>query len=137
MSDISGIQQHALRYFNDLLARLGQSQKPLAPADEQLDAEFVFQILDVLAHPRLGGEQRAGDLGQVEVAADRFLDDAQLLEIQIPSPSTPTRRSFVGGFRPTGWGSGANKRIRAGFRRTRCPTIKRNAAARSRDTSTS
>jgi hypothetical protein len=50
-------------------------------AHEDLDAEFVLEILDVLADARLRGEQRIGDFGQVEVLAHRFADDAQLLEI--------------------------------------------------------
>jgi len=55
--------------------------KPLALAHEELDAEFVFQIEDVLADAGLRGEQRIRHLGEVESCADRLADDAQLLEV--------------------------------------------------------
>jgi hypothetical protein len=49
--DVAGIQQHALNNGQQFLARVGQAKKAFALAYEQLDAQFVFQILDVFADP--------------------------------------------------------------------------------------
>ena len=83
--DVAGVDQHALDDRDQLPARLGQPEQALAAAHEQLDAELVLEILDVLADARLRGVQRIGDLGQVEVLRDRLADDAQLLEVHRPS----------------------------------------------------
>jgi len=47
------IEQDAVDDRGQLLAWLGQSEQPLAAAQEDLDAEFVLEILDVLADPGL------------------------------------------------------------------------------------
>lgn len=79
--DVPGIEQHAFDDSHQFLARVGQAEQALALAHEQLDAEFGFQVLDVLADARLGGEQGIGRLGQVEIVPDGFADDAKLLDI--------------------------------------------------------
>ena len=38
-------------------------EETLAAADEELDAELVLEVLDVLAHARLRRVERVGDLG--------------------------------------------------------------------------
>ena len=74
---------------DQLLAGLGQPEQPLAAAHEQLDAELVLEILDVLADARLRGVERVGDLGQVEVAPDGLANDAKLLEVHGSAPAFP------------------------------------------------
>ena len=75
------IDQHALDDLDGLLAGLRQTEQPLAATHEQLDAELVLEILDVLADARLRGQQRVGDLGQIEIATGGLADDAELLKI--------------------------------------------------------
>ena len=53
----------------------------LAVAREDVDAQLFFQLDDGLGHPRLGGEQRLGGIGQVEILAHRFADEAQLMKV--------------------------------------------------------
>jgi len=80
------LEQHAPNDIERLLARFRQAQQALAAAHEQLHPELVLEVLDVLADARLGGEQRARHLGQIEVAASRLADDAELLEIHARPP---------------------------------------------------
>jgi len=70
------IEQDAVDDLGQFLARLGQTQQALAAAHEDLDAEFVLEILDVLADTGLRRIQRVGDLGEVEFLAQCFADDA-------------------------------------------------------------
>ena len=46
-------QQDSLDYFSEFLARVGESQQPFPLANEDFDAEFILEILDVLAYSRL------------------------------------------------------------------------------------
>ena len=85
--DIGRIDEYALDHLDQLLAWVGQSEQPLAAPHEQLDAQLVFQILDVLADTRLRREQHVGDLGQVEIAPDGLANDAQLLKVHRCAPS--------------------------------------------------
>ena len=84
--DVGRVDQHALDDLHHLLAGVGEAEQPLAAAHEQLDAEFVLQVADVLADARLRGVQRVRHLGQVEVAPHGLADDAQLLEVHGSSP---------------------------------------------------
>jgi len=79
--DVAHVLQHAVDDDRQLLARLREPEQALAAALEELDAELVLQVLDVLADARLRGEQRGRHLGQVEVLLHRLPDDAELLEI--------------------------------------------------------
>jgi len=81
--DVLRVEQHALDDSDQFLARIGQSEQALALAHEQLDTEFVLEILDVLADPGLRGKQRIRHLGEVEAAPNGFADDPQLLEIHV------------------------------------------------------
>lgn len=90
LAHVFHVEQQPLYDLDQFSAGLGQTQQPLAPADEDLDAEFILQILDVFAYPRLGGEQAIGDLGQIEMAANRFLHNTKLLEIHLISPQVGT-----------------------------------------------
>ena len=49
--DVRGVDQDALDDLDQLLAGVGQAEQPLAAAHEQLDAELVLEILDVLLTP--------------------------------------------------------------------------------------
>ncbi len=84
--DVGGVDQNALDDLDQLLAGVGQAEQALAAAHEQLDAELVLEVLDVLADARLRGEQRVGHLGQVEVPPHRLAHDAQLLEVHDMAP---------------------------------------------------
>ena len=88
------IDEHALDDLDGFLARVGQAKQAFAAAHKQLDAELVLEVLDVLADARLRGQQCVGDLGQIEVAAGCFADDAQLLKVHARLASgVPERRS--------------------------------------------
>ena len=97
--DIARLDQNPLHDVGQFLAGLGQPQETLAAADEQLDAELVLQVLDVLGDARLGGVERIRYLGQVVVAAQRLADDAQLLEIHGGDPFACRSRANLGATR--------------------------------------
>jgi hypothetical protein len=52
-------------------------------SSKNLDAQFVLEFDDGLRYPRLRGEQRLGSLGEVEVLADGFPDEPELVQIHI------------------------------------------------------
>ena len=54
--DVAGVHQHPIDHMHQLLPWLGKAEQTFALADEQLEAQLVFQILDVLGDARLGGE---------------------------------------------------------------------------------
>ena len=58
---------------------LGHPDQALAIANEDLDPQFVLQRLDLLADSGLGGEERLGRRGHVQVAARDFGHIAELL----------------------------------------------------------
>src|SRR6478609_3409138 len=60
---------------------LGETDQALAAPDENLDPEFGFEFLDLLAHPRLRGEQFACHPRQIEVVLNGGADVPQLLEV--------------------------------------------------------
>jgi hypothetical protein len=88
-AQVLGIEQNAVDHLGQFLARLGQPEQTLATAHEDLDAEFVLEILDVLADAGLRGVQGGRHFGQVEVLAQRLADDAQLLEVHGGSSGCP------------------------------------------------
>ena len=79
--DVGGIEQDTVDDLRQLLAGLRQTQKPFAAAHEKLDPELVLQILDVLRNAGLGCVERVRNFGQVEIAAECFADNAELLEV--------------------------------------------------------
>jgi hypothetical protein len=83
---VFGLDQQAVDDLQDALARLGHAGQALAVAFENHDAQFVFQFADLARHARLRGEQGIGHFGQVEIAACRFADGPQLLEIHMDAP---------------------------------------------------
>ncbi|VWX63261.1 conserved hypothetical protein [Burkholderiales bacterium 8X] len=64
-----------------VLAGFGDTLQALAVPREDLDPEFFLEFDDGLGDPRLRGVERLGRLGQVEVAANRFLDKLELVQI--------------------------------------------------------
>jgi hypothetical protein len=105
--DVLGVEQHPVHDLREFLAGIGETEQSLAFAHEQLHTELVLEILDVLAHSGLRSEDGVGDFGQIEVAADGFADDAQLLEIHCFAPigasPTPSPR-LSSRLRPSGAG---------------------------------
>src|ERR1019366_6784296 len=73
--------QHALDDAEHHLPRFGDRGHALAAAHEDVEAELVLELADLLRHPRLRGMQGVGGLGQVEPAAHRLAYIAQVLEI--------------------------------------------------------
>src|SRR5471032_1908720 len=65
------------------LARLGEAGETLAAADEDIDAEFVLKILDLLRYTRLRCIKHVRDLGQIHVLPDGFTYETQLLEVHV------------------------------------------------------
>ena len=49
--DISNVQENTVDDLGKFPTRIGQAQQTLPLADELLEAEFVLQVLDVLADP--------------------------------------------------------------------------------------
>src|SRR6185369_162673 len=119
-----GVEQDALDDLGQFLARLGQAEQALAAADEDLDAELVLKVLDVLADAGLRGIERAGDFGQVEILAHGFAHDAELLKIHGLS-FYAAKRSF--------W----NTRMARGRSETWSPSRRPEALSASRSTETS
>src|ERR1039457_414916 len=73
--------QRALDDVEHHLPRFGDRGHALAAAHEDVEAEPVLELADLLRHPRLRGMQGVGGFGQVEPAAHRLAHIAQLLEI--------------------------------------------------------
>ena len=94
--DVVRVEQDALDDLQQLAARIGQAEQALAFAHEQLHAQFVFQILDVLGHAGLRSEQRIAHLGEVEVVTRRFADDPKLLKVHF-ALLTQTHGTGAGG----------------------------------------
>ena len=69
---------HRLQHF---APRLGDAAQPLAVAGEDVDAELAFEFQDCFRHAGLRREERLGRFGQVEVAADGFLNEPELVEV--------------------------------------------------------
>ena len=93
--DIFRIEQDAVDDLRQLLAGLRQPQKPLAATHEEFDAKLVLEVLDVLRNAGLGRIERVCNFGEIEVAPERFADDAELLKIHrpdVPFCSEKTRR---------------------------------------------
>jgi len=82
---IARVVQHALNKYKQVFARVCQAQYALAFANEYFNAQLFFQVFDVFGNAGLRGKQRMGPLGEVEVLARRFADDAQLLKIHAAS----------------------------------------------------
>ena len=55
LSQVVRVEQHALDDLDGLLAGFRQAEQPLAAAHEELDAELVLEVLDVLADAGLRG----------------------------------------------------------------------------------
>ena len=65
----------------NVLARLGHVLEALAMAREDVHAQLLLKLDDGLGDARLRGEKRLGGFGEVEVAANRLLDEAELMEV--------------------------------------------------------
>ena len=52
-------------------------------ARKDVHAQLVFQFDDGLGDAGLGGVQRLGGFGQVQVAASGFLDEAKLVQVHV------------------------------------------------------
>ena len=74
--DILCIQKDALDNLYQLLTRISQPEEALALAHEQLDTQFIFEVLDVLADTRLRSKQGICRVGQIVILPDRLMDDA-------------------------------------------------------------
>jgi hypothetical protein len=105
--DVLRIEQNALDDAHELTSRLSQAEEALAATNEKLDAQLVLEILDVLRDAGLRGVERVGDIGEIEVAFDRFTDDAKLLKVHFGTCDAMWQRP-----RPpqTGWSAKRAKR---------------------------
>ena len=66
-----------------MLARLSDAFEALAVAGKDFDAQLVFKLDDGFGHAGLRGVQGLGRLGEVQIAANRLLDKAKLVQIHI------------------------------------------------------
>jgi len=82
-TQILSIEQHPLDQLMHRLARLREAREPLAASNEDVDAEFVFEVLDLFRHARLRCVQHVRHFGQVHVLTHGLAHEAQLLEIHL------------------------------------------------------
>jgi hypothetical protein len=66
LAEVFRVLEDALGDPQDHPSRLGHIDDALAMADEDIHAQFVFQLADLLADPGLGGMECFGGLGQVQ-----------------------------------------------------------------------
>ncbi|OBQ15096.1 MAG: hypothetical protein AN481_19875, partial [Aphanizomenon flos-aquae LD13] len=69
---VARFEQDALGDLDDLLARFGDADEALARAHEDLHAQLILELEDLLAHAGLRREQHLRGLRQIEVVAGDF-----------------------------------------------------------------
>lgn len=79
--DVFGVAQHPLGNFQNLLSGRGDAGQVLAIAGKDLDAEFIFELFDLLGDARLGGEQVFGRRGDIELAPGDLPDIGELTQL--------------------------------------------------------
>jgi len=80
---ITDFTQDQINAFEDMLAGLRHAFEPFAMAGKNLNAKLFFQLNDGFGNTRLRGMQNARGFGQIEVAANGFLDKSELVKIHI------------------------------------------------------
>ncbi len=65
-ADIAGFQQHLAGPGDDFHTGRGDCYQAAALAQEELEAQLVFQLLELLGQARLGGVHQLGRLGDIE-----------------------------------------------------------------------
>lgn len=73
--EISRIMQHALGDCEDSFAWFGDGHDALAVAHEDLDAQFLFQQLDLFADAGLRRVQRPGSIGDLQTLPHDFVKE--------------------------------------------------------------
>jgi len=81
--EVAHFAQDQVNRFEHLLPGLGDPLEPLAMAHEDVHAQLFFQLQDGFRDAGLRGVQRLGGLGQVEVAASRFVDKPELVQVHV------------------------------------------------------
>ena len=81
--EVADLAQDQLDAFEHMLAGLGDALKPLAVPGKNLHPQLFFQLDDRLGHTGLRGVQRFGGFGQVQVAANSFLNKTELMQVHI------------------------------------------------------
>ncbi|CAM2151084.1 hypothetical protein PT2222_250087 [Paraburkholderia tropica] len=85
------VEQHALDQLMHGLARLRETREALAASNEDVDAQLVLQILDLLRHTRLRRVQHVRHFGQVHVLPHGLAHETQLLKIHVLLSGTADR----------------------------------------------
>jgi hypothetical protein len=80
-ADILNIAQDASRYFYDTSARFGKSRDPIAPADQQLSPQFLFELANLPRDAWLRRVQRLCCFGEIEFVIGDPAQITQLLQI--------------------------------------------------------
>jgi hypothetical protein len=75
------LDQGAVGELDDGLARRRDADQLPAGTLEYLHAQLVFQLADLLADPRLGGEERVGGRGHVQIVPGDLGDVAKLAQV--------------------------------------------------------
>ena len=78
---IARLIENTFGYHQQRFTRLGHTQQPFAPADENLNPQLFFKLADMTTHPGLRCIEHVGDFGEIIIPARRFPDNFQLLEI--------------------------------------------------------
>ena len=77
-ADVGDFGQHLARVLDHPHAGRGDALQAAALATEQLEAEFVLQLLELLGQARLGGMHALGRLGDVQAGIGDGDEVAQL-----------------------------------------------------------
>ena len=78
---VLGFLQQMLHDLDHRLAWLGQGDDALAMAHENLHAELVLELADLLGDPGLGSVELLGRLGEIQALPYGLADVTQLLKI--------------------------------------------------------
>ena len=79
--EVAHLAHDQLYALEDFLSRLGDALEALAVAREDIDAQLFLKLDDGFGDSGLGGVQGLGRLGEVEIAAGGFLNEAELMQV--------------------------------------------------------
>ncbi|MNV96052.1 hypothetical protein D3C71_1910100 [compost metagenome] len=81
--EVAHLAHDQLYALQHMLAGLGDALEALAMARENIHAQLFLELDDGLGDPGLRRMQGHGRLGEIEVAAGGFLDEAKLMQVHI------------------------------------------------------
>ena len=79
--EVAQLAQDHVNGLEDVQTRFGHAFEPLAVANKDVHPQLFFQLQNGLGNAGLRGVQRLGRFGQVEVAACRFVNKTELVQV--------------------------------------------------------